>query len=505
MVMGSPEVRIPLTPFDHCVPRAYYNGAIYLSIRPGVTFTEAFAVLHEALHRTFVTVPWLSGKVHLQSSDSPGWRPGQGEIRYCPVDVNDPWPHQFKFKELESSVSFDEIKDAGFPTDTFNDDDLVWSPFFADLSSTPEVFVGQANFIPGCCIITAAIHHSASDETAFFHVLKLWSGNCNALQRESKRLAEMSVGSSDRSVPDRLWTRERTGENVDEIDPQTWMLIGISPSDIHQEPVKASTSAAAHAPPPKSTLRAQQLLKAGIFYVSPSGLSALQRDIAQELGGSGGISSNDAVCALIWRCFLRARSMARKASGNSSEESGEADAVLNMVCDGRPNFSTGLPPKYLGNITFNVLSKLPLPSLTSTDTSIATVAATIRRGASSIGSAHLMDLYTLLQNLSGFDDLARWKRNRTSSIEGNNMAISSMIMFPVSDVNFGDRIFGNRGMVEAIRPFMDGLNRFTRICFVLPRNKNGSVEFVANLFDEEMDILMEDEEFANYATCLSWA
>ena len=85
------------------------------------------------------------------------------------------------------------------------------------------------------------------------------------------------------------------------------------------------------------------------------------------------------------------------------------------------------------------------------------------------------------------------------------MAISSMIMFPVSDVNFGDRIFGNRGMVEVIRPFMDGLNRFTRICLVLLRNKNGSVEFVDNLFDEEMDILMDDEEFANYATCLSWA
>ncbi|KKK20300.1 hypothetical protein ARAM_002424 [Aspergillus rambellii] len=495
------QVHIPLTPFDHCVPRAYYNGAFYLALKSGVTAAEAFAVLHEGLHRTFVRLPWLSGKVYLQASDTPGWRPGQAEIRHSPVEINGTWPHQLKCKELDSSTSYEELKDAGFPTDAFKDDDLVWSPFFAEVNSEPEVFVAQANFIPGCCIITAAIHHAASDETAFIHVLRLWSENCSALQRGSNQLADMPAGSSDRNLPDQLWKKEGTGKGVEDIDLKTWMLINLAPTDVQQDPMKIPSGSVQ---PQGGPAQPQRVLKAGVFYISPANFTALQKAITTELGASSGVSGNDAICALIWRCFLRARSTVRMAASSNADVDAEL-AGLNMVCDGRPSFSSSIPPTYLGNITFNVQSRFPLSSLTSTDTSIAKVAATIRTAAGSIDSAHLLDLYTLLRNLSDFDHLARWKRMRTSSIEGNNMSISSMIMFPISSVCFGEGIFKNKGMPEAVRPLMEGCNRYTRICFILPKNKNGGIEFVANLFDEEMEVLMEDEEFGKYAACLCWS
>lgn len=500
--MTSTQIHIPLTAFDHAVPRAYYNGAFYLSLKSGVTADEAFKLLHEGLHRTFIKVPWLSGKVHMQSPETPGWRPGQAEIRHDPVDINREWPHQLKFKALDTDASYEELKDLGFPTDAFRDDELVWSPFFSPIETSPEIFVAQANFIPGCCIITAAIHHAASDETAFINVLKLWSDNCATLQKKSKALVGMPPGSSDRDIVENLWAKEETKPLAD-INPRTWMLVGLAPTDVQQDPM---APAAAPAQPPVPA-KPQRVLKAGVFYISPSNFTDLQKSISKELGVASGVSGNDAICALVWRCFMRARLTARKNAGSiSPDDADDAPAGLNMVCDGRPDFSSGISPSYLGNITFNIGSRLPLQKLTSLDEgSIATAAAMIRKGAGSIESENLLDLYTLLKNLPDFDHLSRWKRNRTASLDGNNMSISSMIMFPLASVCFGDGVFGNRGMPEAVRPLMEGCNRYTRICFILPRNRNGGIEFVANLFDEEMDVLMEDEEFAKYASCLCWS
>ncbi|KAK9432886.1 hypothetical protein V1505DRAFT_353331 [Lipomyces doorenjongii] len=38
-----------------------------------------------------------------------------------------------------------------------------------------------------------------------------------------------------------------------------------------------------------------------------------------------------------------------------------------------------------------------------------------------------------------------------------------------------------------------------RYAIIPPRKSNGGVEFAANLFDTEMDVMMEDDEFNKYA------
>lgn len=498
--MGTTQVHIPLSPLDHDKPRAYYNGAYYFRLASGVGAAEAFKILHEGLHRTFVRVPWLSGKLYPQSPDAPGWRPGQVEIRHNPVDINGPWPYQLHFNKLNSPTSYDELKDSGFPTDAFEDQDLVWSPFLADINSSPEVFVAQANFIPGACILTAALHHAAGDQTGCIHILKVWSDNCNALQMQSKQLVDLPPVTSERNLLDQLWAKEGTVKDVDAIDPQIWLLVGLDPADVREDPLKASdvqTNDKAKA------AAGQRILRSAVFYISPSNFTTVQTACAKECGGASLVSGNDAVCALIWRSFMRARSTARKAVGASSNRAlVDADARLHMIFDGRPNFASGVPSTYLGNVTVDIQTCLPLSLLTSPDSSIATIAATIRSGVGSVDSANLLDMYTLLKNAPDFDHLARWKKIRQSSVDGNNMLISSMIMFPLASICFGDGIFGNMGVPEAARPLMGGFNRSTRICLVLPRSRNGSVEFVANLFDEELEVLLEDEEFGRYAMCL---
>ncbi|KAH8202694.1 hypothetical protein TruAng_003180 [Truncatella angustata] len=289
--MTVTKVRVPLTPFDHCVPRAYYNGAIYLPLNAGITPARAFDLLHQGLHDTFLMLPWLNGQVHFQSPGSLGWRPGQLELSYEPIREDSPRPAQLRFKELQTDLDYTELQELGFPLDCFRDGDIAPTGFFSDPSTGPDVFVGQANFLPGGCIVVSAIHHAASDETAFFHFLRLWADHCASLQTHCSPPSNLPASSDDRQILRQIWKREALVSSTEDIDPETWRLVGLLPTDIKQ------TGAL---PNPAST---------------PHALPSILRDlIAQELGVASGVSANDAVCALIWRCFMKSKPIRNKQS-----------------------------------------------------------------------------------------------------------------------------------------------------------------------------------------------
>jgi len=97
----------------------------------------------------------MNGKVHRQSPDTPGWRPGQLEIRYNPDVENTDKPKcpQLHFNELKSEAPYDDLKARGFPLDVFTDEDVLWIPL-SYVNSTisdegVEVVAAQANFMPG--------------------------------------------------------------------------------------------------------------------------------------------------------------------------------------------------------------------------------------------------------------------------------------------------------------------------------------------------------------------
>lgn len=104
--------------------------------------------------RAFLQVPWLNGTVHRQDSDTPGWRPGQLEIRYEATNSDCCMPkcEQLRYNELNSTASYNELKANGFPLDTFRDEELLWIPdsyVNGNLEVGVEVVAAQANFIPG--------------------------------------------------------------------------------------------------------------------------------------------------------------------------------------------------------------------------------------------------------------------------------------------------------------------------------------------------------------------
>lgn len=509
-------IHIPLTPLDHAPPKNYSCSLNYLPLKPGVTPERAFEILHEGLHRAFVQLPWLSGRVWPQSPDTPGYRPGQLEIRHETVDINGPRPYQLKYNLLEDADSYDELKEEGFPTNTFRDENVIWAPFMPKLEDGPEVLVAQANFIPGACVLTAGMFHSASDGVGGVTIFKLWADHCTALQSQNPSpVVPPGLESSDRSLLERLWSKEATNKSIDKIDPRNWMLLGLAPPAPPAEPteetngdedgpsgqVEQSNGHGKELNGHEKQLNGQaepRVMKSAIFYVPPAKFQALTREC---MAAGKGISGTDAICAMIWRCSLRARQSAAlkadKPSGDISKP--DALAILAMTVDGRSFYSESLPPTYLGNLTCINLAAVPLSVLTAPDTGMAAVARTIREGNNSITQQSLLNAYALANSVKDFGELSLQNAPLDSAV----MLVSPLLTYPTNSISFGDSVFGNGGSLEALRMPMYSFNRMTRLSLVLPKLAAGGVEFLLNLFEEEMELMLKDPEFRKYAMFLT--
>ncbi|KAF1835368.1 hypothetical protein BDW02DRAFT_523382, partial [Decorospora gaudefroyi] len=496
--MTSKPLHLSLGPLDHMLPRHYARFVIYLSLKPGISYEAVFAELQRGLQKTFCQLPWLNGKVFWQSRKSAGWRPGQLEIRYAPVESDGAAPWQFKYKELDTDISFDELKETGFPTDAFDDEELLWAPFAPDLDKGADVFIAQANFIRGACILCASIFHSVADGMADVSIFKQWADHCQGLPTGETNNTDLPSGCADRGLLENLWEKYRSAKPVAEMEnAKTWSIVGLdAPGRGHtteeqgsaDEAEKISDKSKRYQQSAKK-MRDKTMLRSRIFYVSPDNFVALKRECAQE---NRLVSGNDAISALIWRGLIKARTQANRDEKTVEADNGESR--LEMTVDGRPYLS--LPPSYLGNVVLLCRARLPCSTLASNDTSLTTVAQYLRESTSGINPETALDAYSLARGLKSY----RRFDERSTPIAGARMLITSLLAMPASSMGFGDNgVFDNGGKAEAIRPLMGALNRYFRICWVLPPTAYGGVEIVFNLSDAELECLLQDREFGKYA------
>ena len=496
----APEItHVDLNALDHLPPPNYSNVILYLPLRADVTAETAFKHLQQGLHRTFVQLPWLDGKVYPVSSH-PQDRPRLLEIRHGEVQENSPLPQQLKFNELKSSETYEDLRETAFHPATFEDEALTWAPFLPDVTDGAEVVVAQANFLPGACILTAAVSHASSDGMALFSVLKIWADNCRDLQLGilSQKVRPPEI--SDRSLLERICNSEGTGRPVEQITPETWRLLGREPPRTAEPAAGAATNGLPQPrpPPPPVSSGSGRSLQPYIFYISPTKVTALRDECKKETGAID-VSVNDVICALVWRGLLKARTAAQgsknesQVNGDSAADAGNIEARLDLPFDARPYFSQSLPLNYLGNFTMINQTLLPLSELVAPSTSLGSVAGKIRQVAAGVTPTQLMDAYTLVKTIEEELKLENLK------VDGTGLMITSLLAVPMTEICFGETVFGNGGKPEAIRTLMGAINKVFRYCVILPKKSHGGVELIANLFEEEMDLLMEDAEFGQYA------
>ncbi|KAL8705622.1 MAG: hypothetical protein Q9201_001259 [Fulgogasparrea decipioides] len=486
MASGSNPVHITLGPLDHVAPHNIPQSVLYLSLKQDVKAADAFAHLQEGLRLTFLQLPWLSGSVHRQSEETPGWRCGQLEIRYGQLAAR---PYQLRFNELDTRKLYSNLRETGFPLDAFDDEAILWpTPFEPDFHTGVDVFVAQANFLPGGCLLALSIAAPASDGTAMLTVTKLWADHCSSiLQTQNDDPVDSTVSlplpseTSDRANLDRILTEEGAANLAGgQQDRETSPLLGLG-SEVH---------GTANAPEP---LR----MKHCIFYMPHTAYTTLRKGCVAEFGTTD-ISGNDIVCALIWRSLMRAWTVA-DATHHTVKVRDHGPimlAELFMPFDARPHFAQSLPASYLGNMNYENRVTMPLDTLVASHTSISSVAQTIRTYAASQATRDvLLDVYAKLRTAP---DFSRLQLQATRAVRAS-VGILSPIVLPFNDTCFGDRVFGNGGKPDAFRPMMGSCNRGFHTCFVIPRKKHGGLEFVMTLSDKEMEFLNEDDEFNRYA------
>ncbi|KAH6690458.1 hypothetical protein F5X68DRAFT_253324 [Plectosphaerella plurivora] len=519
VTMAAPVQRLSLGPLDHLPPRHYTRFAIYLPLKPNASYATAFAELQRGLHKTFLQLPWLNGKVFWQSKKTPGWRPGQLEVQYTPIAADGPAPWQFKYNELTSDVDIDELRETGFPTDTFTDQEVLWAPFAPDIRKGADVFIGQANFMPGACVLCAAIFHSVADGMADVTIFKLWADHTRGDEGGGASELVLPADSADRGAIERLWEEERSGTPFEKINtPAAWNIVGL------EAPVAKTKSGRRGALANKSARWKHSIkkesgkvvlrlaikvkgeakaidsllaastkepeLKSRMFYISPANFAALKRACAE---GGQLVSGNHAVCALLWRSLMRARIAAEEAATGDVVDDG-GDSRIEMTVDGRHHLS--LPPTYLGNVVLLSRATLPRPVIAAPETTLSHVAQVLRTAGDSISPSSALDAYSLARGLEGYDRFDE----RATPVAGARMLVTSLLTMPASGIGFGDRgVFASEGRAEAIRPLMGAFNKYFRICFIMPPKSYGGIEVVFNLSDAEMEILLQDEEFDKYA------
>jgi trichothecene 3-O-acetyltransferase len=494
----SSTVRVPLSVLDHIWPSNYPASSWYIPLKDGVTPQEAFSALKDGLRLTFKQLPWLSGKLYHQAPSTPGWRPGQIEIRYEPEDLEGdsaPLP-QFRFKiinESESLMTYDEIRECGFPMDAFSDDDLLWGEhiYVPDEESGAYCVKIQANFIQGAVILCGGINHKVCDGTAEFDIWRVWAANCDALQSGCTPILPDPM-SSDRSLIERIWATESTYSQPEHMmQPNSWTLLSMDPPGVPR-PTPGGTY----------TIPSTKHMQAFMFYLSPEKFAALHKHCVEKGGAASSISAVDALTALIWRSLLRARRTAARDSGRASEaDLNEAEAKLQIMHDGRPGLSrrNAVPSPYLGNLAFMNDCVLPLAQLTGSEMSVADIALAIREVANAATPDAMLDACTIARRLHDLSDL----EVKISPLRGYDLILSPIIMVDVDDVRWGGNVFASGGKPDGLRPHMDAFNKGARLCFSMPRQKGSGASFIANMYPDELEALLEDEEFGEYAMYLS--
>lgn len=470
---------------DHISPHNIPQSVIYLNVKQGVKATDAFAHLREGLRRTLLQVPWLSGLVRWQCQQAPGWRPGQLEIQIhgkTTTNTSD----LFRFKELDTRCSYADLRNAGFPLDAFDDKDIIstqpWNP---DYDKGVPVFAAQANFLPGGCILALSIASPASDGTAMLMVIKLWADHCSSLLRaanEVVKIQELPDASFDRASLDETLVNERGTVELRFAENKTaWQLIGMQPDQTNH---LYGPSAAPTGPDGKHAM----------LYMPHTAYSTPLRECVSEFGNTD-IGGNDLICALIWRSLMRAWAMLNASQAHDTTAPGLTELLGPF--DARPTFAKFLQGTYLGNMNFENRIAMPLRTLISPDTNIASVAHAIRTGVDSQASAeNLLDAFALLRSAVPDYNQVQW---RATHAMGASVGILSLIMLPFNETCFGDHVFGNGGKPDVFCPLMGACNRGFRTCFVMPRKEHGGLEFIMTLSKEEMDFLGNDEEFCRYA------
>lgn len=506
----------PLNAFDYVNPNHGMGLVFYFSLLEDASYEQVFDNLQQGLNRTFDLIPALGGKMMNRSEQEIGYTRGDLCVTIPSLAMADSVHNRLVFKDLSDVLpSFDELRNGGFAPSAFKDSLVLRDDPFPKMPA--DIFVGQANFVRGGCIVAVDLNHCCLDGLGVMVAVKAWAESCRYLQGDKSATCDWyDQESFNHSLPEIIHEQEGWNRPLEEIDPGTWGFLPFFPPETDLPKASAETKPCSEdqrliptdvrktwSLNPRSDFplhtvwplpRAERCLKTTLFEITPDKLESLKQEVLADPESKGVTSLSDIVQAFFWRAAIRARYRVAKEIRKQTFQPDEM-SILELPTDGRPYFSSLLPSTYMGSLLILNRSTMPIETLCSSETSIGRVAYLLRQSASSITPSLVHDAFTILQSLP---DHSRFS-TANMGLEHMHAMISNMMMFPMSEICFGDKFFSNAGSPESMRPQIERGNGRFRFLVIFPMKPDGGIELVLGTHPEELEMFNSDEEFTKYA------
>ncbi|KAL6229494.1 hypothetical protein BDW75DRAFT_225036 [Aspergillus navahoensis] len=430
-------------------------GIIFAVSEPSSTITDT---LRDGLDRLAEGFPWLAGTVVNE-----GARDGvTGTYRIVPSDQKIPLVVK-DLRDDASAPTMENLRQSNYPF-TMLDEKIIAPCLTLNLpgskiglaATSSPVFAVQATVITGGLILTVVGQHNVMDMTGQGHIIDLLSKACHNQPFTDE---EISIGNMDRS---------KTIAFLDDpFDPALELK--------HQmvRPPPASNGKGSATLPPSS--------RWAYVTFSAASLETLKLEATQtKFTSTSFISTDDAVCALIWKCTARVRLQCLEPGTKS---------VFARAVDVRERM--GVPTTYLGmfqNMTYN---KDTLQSLV--EQPLGVIASQLRRKL----DPKVVDLAYNTRALATFQAQSADKTNisATACVDASSgIMLSSWAKINTFELDFNLGL----GKPEAVR--RPAFVPVESLIYIMPKSPNRDMAVGISLRVEDWERLKADDEWVRYAT-----
>ncbi|GAC93644.1 trichothecene 3-O-acetyltransferase [Pseudozyma hubeiensis SY62] len=400
-------------------------------------------------------LPWLSGKV-VNEGSSPG------KTGTCCIVKTSEIPLVVKHFD-KAALTIEKLDDARYPF-TMLDEGLVAPCMTLNLpgqqvglvAETGPVLAVQLNFMPDGLILTIVAQHNVMDMVGQTSIMTWLSNACRGTRLTQEELAIATIDKSRvLTLFDKDWTPD-----------EAWLdRLQIKPAAATQTQAQDGTS-------PTVTW--------GYVAFSMESVAALKR-IATETKDSDSsyITSDDAVCALIWKCLSRAR--ATRLDANSS-------TVFARAVDLRARM--GVPTSYPGTLTNMTYNHSLLDTVSAEP--LGKIAANLRSQLNSPKLAR--DTRALATVLDRSDD--KGSLSITAPVDSSTgIMLSSWASVKLYDLDFGLDL----GHPLAVR--RPAFIPVESLMYIMPKSPSSGGAIVGMcLREQDWTQLSHDGEWAQYAS-----
>lgn len=466
----SPEV-IALSPIDQIMPRLYTRFVLCFSLAPDADHKKVASDLKAGLAATLTEIPFLAGDIVAEEGGKEKVQLEIGEDAGVDFTVRD-----YTLPEtrgLWTTGSYKELEAAHFPITSLTDSLLSPTGMIPMAPRNPVIAV-QANFIDGGLLLVFSKHHSGTDGTGNMVMLKSWARN-TALAAAGQKVTPTALP---KEAFDRSVLMEGTpGQDIK--DWPNWSKIVKTETDLHGFKTRGLKFDG------DGKLEAQQKvvvpsLKSGFWYFSPSKLAALKEAASTKIPGDPWISTNDALCALIWRQVTLARDLKAREMPSSN---------LMVAANLRSRMSPPLYEKYLGNAATNAWQNSSVDVLCDPSrAALQRTAISIRKAVDSLNETTVRGLIGLIDSMPMVTSMTPNCKN----LLGPDITITNISTSGWYTFDWGQDL----GKIDRARmPTV----AFDGVCVVFPKLRDGSIELLTMFEESVMEMLKADKAFTEFA------